>query len=238
MKKRVLATLSLVVAATFLFPVFVSAQDMHQTRSALDWEGRYIGTLPCASCPGIVTSLTITEAGFYTLTETYLGEKGQTFHSKGTFVWNKTGNRIILKGKDKRSYQIGEGFMRQTGTDGKPAGNEYLLRRQDEFNGNGEQLYVNPESLNAHSGKGTDRVRFDALLNFEHRMQGGHKSLTATVEIDCRGRTVDLPVIAYFSQHDAKGEKLASNNKNAGNELPLSENTDDVFVQAAKAYCR
>lgn len=238
MKKMIHATRSLVIAAVLLFPAFVSAQDMHGTRDAVDWEGRYTGTLPCASCPGIVTTLTINEAGFYTLKETYLGKKGQTFHSKGKFVWDKAGTRITLKEKDKRSYQVGEGFMRQTYADGKPAGADYLLRRQDEFSGDGQQMYVNPESIEHISGKGTELVRFDALLNFEHRMQGGHKSLTASVEIDCRGRTVDLPVIAYFAQHDAEGKKLDSSNDNAGNKLHLSEESEDVFAQAAKAYCQ
>lgn len=240
MKKNWYVAISL-VTVLFLFSGMVCAQDIHGTRESVDWEGRYIGTLPCASCPGIVTTLTVNEAGFYTLTETYLGKKGKTFHSSGKFRWDKAGICITLltsTKEDKRSYQVGEGSMIQTYMDGRPAGDEYRLRRQDEFNGNGEQLYVNPESVTPISGKGTDLVQFDALLNFEHRMQGGHKSLTATVEINCRRKTVDFPVIAYFARHDAEGKKLTSSDSNGGNAQPLSKETEDVFVQAAKAYCR
>lgn len=231
------------VTVLFLFSGMAYAQDIHGTRDLVDWKGRYIGTLPCASCPGIVTTLTVNEAGFYTLTETYLGKKGGTFHSSGKFIFDvekKSGMYItlLMSQKKRRSYQICEGSLVQTYMDGRPAGDEYRLRRQDEFNGNGEQLYVNPESVTPISGKGTDLVQFDALLNFEHRMQGGHKSLTATVEIDCRRQTVDFPVIAYFARHDAEGKKLTSSDSNGGNAQPLSKETEDVFVQAAKAYCR
>ena len=131
--------------------------------------------------------------------------------------------------EDKRSYLVSKGSIIQT-YDGEPARDEYRLHRQDEFNGNGEQLYVNSESVTPISGKGTDIVQFDALLNFEHRMQGGHKSLMATVQID-------FPVIAYFTQHDAAGKELTSSDSNGGNAHPLSKDIDDVFVQAAKAYC-
>lgn len=223
----------------FLFSGMVYTQEIHGIRESMDWEGRYMGTLPCASCPGIVTILTLNEGGSYTLTETYLGNKGGTFHSNGKFIWDKAGMCITLlpsTKEDKRSYLVSKGSIIQT-YDGEPARDEYRLHRQDEFNGNGEQLYVNSESVTPISGKGTDIVQFDALLNFEHRMQGGHKSLTATVQIDCRRRTVDFPVIAYFTQHDAAGKELTSSDSNGGNAHPLSKDTDDVFVQAAKAYC-
>ena len=79
--------------------------DSNQT--SLDWAGRYQGTLPCADCAGIETSLTLSESGRYTLTETYLG-KGKPFVTKGRFTWDSTGSTVTLD-NDARRFKVGEG---------------------------------------------------------------------------------------------------------------------------------
>ena len=208
-----------------------------QTNAGDVLDGRYIGILPCASCPGIRNELTVNQAGYFTLKEVYLDREHSTFRSKGTFTRDKSGTRITLSGKEKRVYLMRNDQLCQLNADGEPV-EAYCLTRQDEFNGGGQQLFVAPESIKTSMGDAGKVVRFEALMNFEHRMQGGHKSLTATMEIDCAKNEVDMPVITYFAKHDAEGKRLADTTTNGGNPLPIQDSDDDVISQAARLYCR
>lgn len=203
------------------------------TRDSVDWDGRYTGVLPCASCPGIQTELTINPAGFYTLKETYLEEKDGTFTSEGEFTWNAEGNQITLKEKDgERVFLVSEGSAWAIGADGK-LNEDYQLDKLMEFNGAGQQLYVSPTSIVLDDGK----LAFSGILNFEHEAEGGHRSLTADFVIDCAGNKVDMPKVAYFKDVDAGGEKLHEAADNAGNWAPIPADKDDVLNQMAKASC-
>lgn len=44
------------------------------SQNALDWNGTYKGTLPCADCEGIETELTLNLDGNYLYKATYLGK--------------------------------------------------------------------------------------------------------------------------------------------------------------------
>lgn len=207
------------------------AQDT--TRTSVDWEGRYVGTLPCASCPGIETALTINEAGFYTLDETYLEEAEGNFLSEGEFTWDTSGSVIALKGEDEqRSFFIGEGMAWMVSAYGK-TDDDHTLTKLTEFNGAGAQLYVDPQSVSDTDGKPT----FDGLMNFEHETQGGHRSLRATFQINCATREVDMPSVSYFPELDAKGETLYKTEDNAGSWTPIPQAEDDVMAQAMASYC-
>lgn len=71
---------------------------MHNSRNALDWTGTYAGTLPCADCSGIRTTLTLSPAHTYVLKSTYLGvEAADTeYISEGVFEWNDAGTSVEL----------------------------------------------------------------------------------------------------------------------------------------------
>lgn len=56
--------------------------------------GNFKGTLPCASCPGIETILTLNADGSYTLEETYLEE--QDGHQKTSGKWTLEAGRVAL----------------------------------------------------------------------------------------------------------------------------------------------
>lgn len=224
-------TLILATNVTLLTTAAVMAQDSTQT--SVDWPGRYVGVMPCASCPGIDTALTINEAGFYTLDETYREEKDGTFQSEGEFAWDKAGRTIQLKGKDEqRVFLIGKGMAWMVGSDGKPDDN-HPLTKLDEFNGSGAQLYVWPDSVVAKDGKAS----FEGLMNFDHEAEGGHRSLSATFVIDCVKGEIDMPKVSYFAQTDAKGEALHTQENNAGNSAPIPQDSYDVTAQAMAAYC-
>jgi uncharacterized lipoprotein NlpE involved in copper resistance len=109
--------------------------DMHTAQIALDWQGKYYGILPCASCEGIETTLTLREDLTYTLSTKYLGESGGPIIFDGTFTWN--GNAIALGGDDQREkpalYKVEENRLRKLDLEGKTiegdlAGN-YLLSK-------------------------------------------------------------------------------------------------------------
>lgn len=48
--------------------------DGHSSRTSLDWAGRYSGVLPCASCPGIETVVTLNNDGTFERSMLYIDE--------------------------------------------------------------------------------------------------------------------------------------------------------------------
>lgn len=86
---------------------------IHTSQSALDYEGTYIGTLPCADCSGIYTELTL-QGNNYTLKTEYQGKgksDGNTFTESGTYSWDKTGRIITLSADTLSKYQVGENIL-------------------------------------------------------------------------------------------------------------------------------
>ena len=87
--------------------------DMHSSRISLDWEGTYRGTLPCADCEGIETSVTLFEDGSYARQTSYLGKGAEPVTDEGRFVWDDSGERITLEPKHGGSqmYEVGENVL-------------------------------------------------------------------------------------------------------------------------------
>ncbi len=56
--------------------------------------GRFQGTLPCASCPGIETVLALRDDGTFAITERYRDEAGTHFDIDGS--WSVEGSRVRL----------------------------------------------------------------------------------------------------------------------------------------------
>lgn len=86
--------------------------DMHNAENSLDLAGAYEGTLPCADCEGIRTTLNLNKDSLFTLKEEYLGKKNpMAFNSKGKWVIHR--NTITLQFEkelqDRRvQYKAGE----------------------------------------------------------------------------------------------------------------------------------
>lgn len=83
------------------------------TANAVDWNGTYSGTLPCASCPGIETVLILNPDKTYKLKERYLEEKEGLFDSSGSFTFDPSDSFITLRdpknSSENRIFFIGEG---------------------------------------------------------------------------------------------------------------------------------
>ena len=77
--------------------------------TSIDWTGTYQGTLPCADCEGIKTTLIINEDLTYRLFTIYLGKSHETVQSAGNFVWNDERTIITLINEDagwKQQYMV------------------------------------------------------------------------------------------------------------------------------------
>ncbi len=98
-----------------------SVIDMHNSRTALDWAATYVGLLPCASCSGILTELTLGYDETFMLRLTYQGKEPEiTDEVSGTFSWNDAGSVITLNNVDGMPghYFVGEGYLLHLDADG------------------------------------------------------------------------------------------------------------------------
>ena len=79
--------------------------------TSLDWNGTYRGTVPCASCEGIETTLTLNSDQTYKLTTNYLGlNDALEQEDTGVFTWDETGSIITLErvSNGPNQYKVGE----------------------------------------------------------------------------------------------------------------------------------
>lgn len=97
-----------------------TATDAHNSQNALDWNGSYSGTLPCADCAGIETRLMLNQDLSYRIQTTYLGKDENNFEKEGTFSWNADGNTITLSDMEDgpRQYFVGENTLTQLDQEG------------------------------------------------------------------------------------------------------------------------
>lgn len=107
--------------------------DMHNAENSLDWSGYYFGTLPCASCPGIRTSITLDENGTYERTMEYIGEEdGEIEVEKGKFQWSADKTKITI---GENQYFVGEGTLTALDAEGKKITGElaenYVLKKSE-----------------------------------------------------------------------------------------------------------
>jgi len=86
------------------------ATPADSSRLSVDWAGTYSGVLPCASCPGIETTITLHGDGQVEHTARYIDERPLPYTQSGKFSWNESGNIVTLDLDDgqSRHYQVGE----------------------------------------------------------------------------------------------------------------------------------
>jgi len=108
----------------------------HNARNSLDVHGTYSGNLPCGSCPGIETTIVLSEENWYTKIIYYLDEpEPNRFTTSGSYQWNDTGNTITLTGeKAPNQYFVGENVLIQLDAEGNRitgdlAGNYRLVKK-------------------------------------------------------------------------------------------------------------
>lgn len=96
-----------------------TAPDHHNAMNSLDYEGTYKGSLPCADCEVIETTLVL-DATSYTKEMVYKGKSKEVIKETGTYSWNEAGNTITLSGSaTPNQYFVGENILFHLDSDGK-----------------------------------------------------------------------------------------------------------------------
>lgn len=97
-----------------------SFKQEHNSRSALDYEGTYQGTVPCADCSGIKTIVSLFKDGTFIRTVEYLGKEDEPMLQDGNYTWNDQGSAITLETSngDTQMYQVGENILFHLDLDG------------------------------------------------------------------------------------------------------------------------
>ena len=100
-------------------PVVTPMPD--NSMNSLDWQGVYQGTMPCADCAGIETTLLLEGNNTYSLKTKYLGKSEEVFEKTGDFKWDANGNNIQLVGITNApyKYRVGENNLLQLDMEGK-----------------------------------------------------------------------------------------------------------------------
>lgn len=101
-------------------PTNIVIGDNSQT--SVDWAGVYQGTLPCADCEGILTTLTLNPDLTFKRATTYQGKTMTPRIETGKFTWDKGGSTISLQNADKANphrYLVGENHLKQLDMEGK-----------------------------------------------------------------------------------------------------------------------
>ncbi len=116
-------------------PAGQAADAAHNSQHSLDWAGTYQGTLPCADCPGIRYTLTLTDDNAYRLKTQYLEKGDSVFTDSGTFSWDESGSRIALSDRGEQ-FQVGEDRLFHLDMEGnRITGNlaeHYILEKLDD----------------------------------------------------------------------------------------------------------
>lgn len=94
-------------------------QDAHNSQNSVDWIGIYQGTVPCADCPGIETTIKLYKDETYSYKAVYQ-DRNLTVADTGKFMWHDNGSVVHLKGKETDlKYKVGENVLMQLDAEGK-----------------------------------------------------------------------------------------------------------------------
>jgi len=228
------------LACTLALASTVASAAAHNAKNSLDWQGLYVGTLPCASCPGFYTELQLLGKRSYRLSET-AEDKGEfsTWIKRGRFHWNARGNSIRMgEGSEQRQYWVRENALEQLAVDGSRITGElaphYRLEKAERFSDAAGQLLVLNASVQQDAQAGT--VQFDGRENLAEPKAAGQRSLSARYTLQCPTKTYEMADIQYFSALNGQGKaiKLASD---AAVPITLGKN-DSRMQQVFARYCQ
>ncbi|ADV44348.1 copper resistance protein NlpE [Bacteroides helcogenes] len=139
-----IATIIIVISGCIGSQKKTTQQEQDSTAVAMDianiknkdYYGTYEGTLPCADCGGIKTTLKINSDTTYDLRSEYLGKKNGIFEESG--IYNIVGENIIElvtpSSGDKTYYKVLDGAVALSDSIGTINSGElseqYILKRQ------------------------------------------------------------------------------------------------------------
>ena len=114
----------------------------HNSKNSLDWDGIYVGTIPCADCEGIEVIIILGDDNTYSMNYRYLGKEDSEdgyANFSGSFTWSKDGSTVIFSDKTRPYYfKVGENTLTQLDMNGCPiTGNladMYVLTKTEYLN--------------------------------------------------------------------------------------------------------
>ncbi|OFV51116.1 copper resistance protein NlpE [Oligella sp. HMSC09E12] len=97
---------------------------------AQEAQGLWVGTVPCASCPGIDVKLTLNADGTFTMNESYRESADGEFSTTGTASYTTTNGVITLTSADNESRHLllKDGQLLYIDAEGN-ARADYMLKR-------------------------------------------------------------------------------------------------------------
>lgn len=186
--------------------------DMHTSQIALDWDGVYTGTLPCADCEGIMTVININKEGTYTRATKYIGKSNAIFNERGQFEWAEDGNHIQLIGSDPTTtanqYKVVENGLIQLDIEGQT------------IKGDNADLYR------------LDKVDESALTNKRWRLVTLNDK-----EIVMQAKAQKMPYLVIESEEDRIIGFAGCNRFNGGYEQTNSEGIRFSKIASTKMAC-
>ncbi|PID68607.1 MAG: hypothetical protein CR968_01265, partial [Flavobacteriia bacterium] len=137
--------------------------DEHSAEYALDYEGVYKGTYPCADCSGIQVALTLNPDKTFVYETVYMDKKDGRFVYKGNYTVKE--NTLTIQQNDKPKYfLVGESALTFMGDSLKPNTGEladfYLLKKQRAFDYQGQY-----ETFNEDKGGYTQTLSIQPKAN-------------------------------------------------------------------------
>ncbi|WP_299782127.1 copper resistance protein NlpE N-terminal domain-containing protein [uncultured Formosa sp.] len=155
-----------------------SALNADNSMTNLDWDGTYVGIIPCADCDGIKTVIELNNDLTYSKKTKYLGKSTDIYTEQGSFNWNNSGSEVTLKSENKsQTYFVGETVITLLDSSGKKITgaltNNYTLKKQD-----ANSLKNTPWKLVEIYGKPIDKVTKQPflVLNTEDNRISGNTS--------------------------------------------------------------
>ena len=149
--KQSLPLFFIIALFSSVYPVFAETTETGETHHAQnkDWQGMYLGFLPCDGCKGVKTTLALNANHSYMLITQYVGKSDKETVEKGKFTWGSQEHRIVLtsrNGATTRHYLIGEKMLIQLDNNGNEISGDlakrYILRKNE----------ITEPSASSHSG--------------------------------------------------------------------------------------
>ncbi|AIQ00062.1 copper resistance protein NlpE [Ornithobacterium rhinotracheale] len=111
--------------------------ETQKEETATNWKGVYTGTLPCADCEGIKTTLTLNNDNTFTLQSVYMGKNNQPFVENGKYIWDEANSEISIniEGEAPVKYKLENNTLTQLNADGQKNTEElasmYVLTKEN-----------------------------------------------------------------------------------------------------------
>lgn len=143
------------------------------SQNALDFDGIYQGTIPCADCSGIRTVVYLTRKNTFKIEQEYLTDKKQSpLTYTGSFTWDKLGSVITLKSDQKDPatfrFMVGENQLFWLDGDGRRITGELadnFVLTKDNFRLQDKKwtvLEVFGKRISPNAGNGQNYLMFDS----------------------------------------------------------------------------